>query len=113
MIRTRVRRRRAVVLAAGIAVAIAWAGPVGNALGGPARPVEQRRYVVRPGDTLEYRAEVQEVNDAGGRVAAAALVGGQRVAECSLVFSFHVYDDARQEARRAEILALLRPEGAG
>ena len=54
MSRTRVRRRRRGLLAAGIAVSIAWAGPVASALGGPARPepMVQRRYVVRPGDTL-------------------------------------------------------------
>ncbi|MCY3024398.1 MAG: beta-hydroxyacyl-ACP dehydratase [Planctomycetota bacterium] len=65
------------------------------------------RAPVRPGDSLEYRADVLAVNDMGGKTAAQAFVAGNLVAECGLLFSFHVYDHPRLEARRAEVLALL------
>jgi len=65
------------------------------------------RRPARPGDSLEYRAEVTSVNEMGGRAEVAALAaGGERIAECSLVFSFHEIHNPRLEARRAEILAL-------
>ena len=52
--RTRVRRRRTAVLAAGAVLAGFWVGPVGHALGGAGGPVpiSSQRYVVRGGDTL-------------------------------------------------------------
>jgi len=65
------------------------------------------RAPVRPGDSLEYRADVLAVNDMGGKTAAQAFVADALVAECSLLFSFHVYDNPRLDARRAEVLALL------
>jgi len=64
------------------------------------------RSPARPGDTLEYRAEVVSVNEAGGKVVAQAFRGDERIAECQLVFSFHEYENARLEERRAQILAL-------
>jgi nucleoid-associated protein YgaU len=53
MARTRVRRRRAVVVLTLAIVAGAWAGPVAEALtGSSARPVSRTTYVVGPGDSL-------------------------------------------------------------
>jgi nucleoid-associated protein YgaU len=87
--RTRVRRRRLVVLATAALVAGFWAGPVANALGRSPEmlPASDRTYVVRSGDTLwsiagrvapgrDPRAVVDEiaaVND----VAAGSIVPGQ------------------------------------
>ena len=65
------------------------------------------RSPVRPGDSLTYKVEVQSVNDLGGKVSARASVGERPVAECSLVFTFHEFDNPRLEARQAEIVALL------
>jgi 3-hydroxyacyl-[acyl-carrier-protein] dehydratase len=64
------------------------------------------RSPARPGDTLEYTAEVISINEAGGKVAAQTHRAGERIAECSLVFSFHEYENPRLEARRAEVLSL-------
>ncbi|MHC4917005.1 MAG: 3-hydroxyacyl-ACP dehydratase FabZ family protein [Planctomycetota bacterium] len=60
----------------------------------------------RPGDSLEYSAEVRSVNDLGGKVSARASAAGEAVADCSLIFSFHEFENARLEARRDEILSL-------
>jgi 3-hydroxyacyl-[acyl-carrier-protein] dehydratase len=64
------------------------------------------RSPAKPGDCLEYQAEVVSVNELGGKVAAKALAAGELIAECSLVFSFHEFDNPRLEARRADALAL-------
>jgi 3-hydroxyacyl-[acyl-carrier-protein] dehydratase len=60
-----------------------------------------------PGDRLELHAEVLSCNELGGQVAAHATRDGERLAECTLVFSFHQYEHPRLEQRRAEVLALL------
>jgi len=64
------------------------------------------RRPAKPGDQLEYRAEVASVNELGGRVAAQAFRASDLIAECSLVFSFHELENPRLEAARAEILSL-------
>jgi len=63
------------------------------------------RKPVHPGDTLEYRASIQSINDAGAKAHVQAFVAGDLVAECSLVFSFHAIQNERLEARRSEILS--------
>jgi hypothetical protein len=57
--RTRVRRRRTGLAVAAALVAVAWAGPIGEALGEPpgSEPVSRTSYVVRSGDTLWSIAE--------------------------------------------------------
>jgi len=71
--------------------------------------VEKAKFRVpaRPGDCIEYRAEVLSVNDLGGKAAARAYVNETLISECNLLFSFHVYENVRLDARRAEVLALL------
>lgn len=64
------------------------------------------RKPVYPGDQLVYEATVQSVNELGGATSVRASVGGETVATCSLVFSFHVIENPRLEARRSEILSL-------
>ena len=64
------------------------------------------RRPARPGDSLEYRAEVVAVSEAGGKVAAEARAGEERIADCTLVFSFHDIHLPRLEASRARVLAL-------
>jgi len=72
------------------------------------------RRPARPGDRLEYQAEVASVNELGGKVAARAFRAGELIAECSLVFSFHEFENPRLEAARAEILSLwMRDLGGG
>jgi len=64
------------------------------------------RRPARPGDRLDYRTEVVSVNEAGGKVEAAASRGGERIADCSLVFTFHEFRNARLEARQAQVISL-------
>lgn len=60
-----------------------------------------------PGDHLLFHADVTSCNELGGQVAARTERDGERIAECSLTFSFHRYDHPRLEQRRAEVLSLL------
>ena len=64
------------------------------------------RRVVRPGDTLEYRAEIISANESGGKAKVSAYVGEERVTDCVLVFSLHPITDPSLDARRAELLSL-------
>jgi 3-hydroxyacyl-[acyl-carrier-protein] dehydratase len=63
------------------------------------------RKPVYPGDTLEYRAMVQSVNEEGAKANIKAYVKEELVADCSLVFSFHEIDNPRLESKRSEILS--------
>ena len=59
-----------------------------------------------PGDTIEYAAEIESVNELGGRARVEARVGDRPIADCVLIFSFHEIDNPRLEARRTEVLSL-------
>lgn len=71
------------------------------------------RKPVYPGVTLVYKAEVLSVNEAGAKARTEAFVGEDRVAECSLVFSFHEIQNERLEFRRADILSFWLEGAAG
>jgi 3-hydroxyacyl-[acyl-carrier-protein] dehydratase len=62
------------------------------------------RAMVRPGDTLRYRAEVMSVNADGGKAAVRALRDGRLVASTAMVFAFQHVDDPLLDRRRAELL---------
>ena len=62
------------------------------------------RQLVRPGDTLVYRAEVASVNPDGGKVSARASVAGQVVVTTEMVFAFKYVDDPMLESRRAALM---------
>jgi 3-hydroxyacyl-[acyl-carrier-protein] dehydratase len=64
------------------------------------------RRPAKPGDSLEYRARIDSVNDLGGKAAVEAHACGEKIAECTLVFSFHEIHNPRLEARRAAVLSL-------
>lgn len=59
-----------------------------------------------PGDQLEYAASVGSYNEMGGTAHIRATVGGELLAECTLVFSFHEIDNPRLEEKRTQILSL-------
>ncbi|MBI5191166.1 MAG: beta-hydroxyacyl-ACP dehydratase [Nitrospirae bacterium] len=59
-----------------------------------------------PGDTIEYEATVDSMNDSGGRASVKAIIRGELAAECGLIFTFHEFSNPRLERRRAEILSL-------
>lgn len=63
------------------------------------------RQPVYPGDTLEYRADIQSIHDDGAKARVQAFVGEERVADCCLVFSFHEIKNERLESRRSEVLS--------
>jgi 3-hydroxyacyl-[acyl-carrier-protein] dehydratase len=64
------------------------------------------RALARPGDRLEYAADLVAVNDSGGKAEARAVRDGAPVAECTLVFAFQAYTNPLLEARRREVLAV-------
>jgi len=64
------------------------------------------RSLVRPGDCLEYRAEVESVNEYGGKVAATASRNGKRVAECTLIYGMDGRSEPALDARRAALVSL-------
>ncbi len=72
--------------------------------------IERTRFrrMVRPGDTLRYRAEIAGLNEAAGKVHAAASCDGATVATSDLVFGFRQVDDRDLDEKRAGLLALWR-----
>ncbi|MBM4062906.1 MAG: beta-hydroxyacyl-ACP dehydratase, partial [Planctomycetes bacterium] len=64
------------------------------------------RRMARPGDQLEYLAEVESTNELGGTARVEALIGGERAAECRFTFALQAFENAALEARRGEILSL-------
>ena len=69
------------------------------------------RQLVKPGDRLEYRAEILSSNESSGRAQVTAYVAGERVADCTLLFTLHPVDNPSLDARRNELLALWLREG--
>ena len=64
------------------------------------------RRPVYPGDRLVYGAEVDSVNEVGGRAHVKAHVDGELITECAFVFTFHEFHRPQLESRRSEILSL-------
>ncbi len=62
------------------------------------------REMIRPGDTLTYRAEVTAVNPAGGKTSVRALCNGKTVVTSGMVFAFQEVDDPLLEKKRAELM---------
>ncbi len=70
------------------------------------------RDMVRPGDTLRYRADVISVNEDGGKVSVEASRDERVVATSGMTFAFmRVADPGLDEKRRA-LLRLWLPEAA-
>lgn len=68
------------------------------------------RLPVYPGDTLTYHAAVESVNESGATATVTARRDSVTVAECRLLFSFHIIDQPLLDERRAELLALWLKE---
>jgi 3-hydroxymyristoyl/3-hydroxydecanoyl-(acyl carrier protein) dehydratase len=62
------------------------------------------RAMIRPGDTLLYRAELMSVSPEGGKAAVQASCDGRVVATTAMVFAFKYIDDPLLESRRASLL---------
>ncbi len=64
------------------------------------------RAMVRPGDSLRYRAEVMSVNEAGGKARVQATREDAVVAATEIVFGFKYVDDPLLDEKRRHLLAL-------
>lgn len=70
------------------------------------------RSMVKPGETLCYRAELLSVNEAGGKVRAAATRGDKVVTTTEMTFAFKYLDDPLLESKRRQLLGLWLEGGA-
>ena len=64
------------------------------------------RSLVKPGETLTYRAEIVSVNEVGGKVKALALREGSRVTSTEMVFAFKYVDDSRLDEKRRRLMEM-------
>lgn len=64
------------------------------------------RAMVRPGDTLLYRAELTSVTPDGAKAAVRATRDGRVVATTAMLFAFKHVDDPLLDSRRAELLKM-------
>jgi 3-hydroxyacyl-[acyl-carrier-protein] dehydratase len=64
------------------------------------------RAMVRPGDTLVYRAEMMSVNREGGKASVQALRNERVIVTTAMVFAFKYIDDPLLETRRAALLKM-------
>jgi 3-hydroxyacyl-[acyl-carrier-protein] dehydratase len=69
------------------------------------------RALVRPGDSLLYRAEVLSIYTSGGKVSGRASCNGRTVATTAMVFAFKFIDDPLLESRRAALMKTWMPPG--
>jgi 3-hydroxyacyl-[acyl-carrier-protein] dehydratase len=64
------------------------------------------RAMVRPGDSLVYRAEMMSVNPEGGKATVRATRDGRVVATTAMVFAFKYIDDPLLDSRRTALLKM-------
>jgi 3-hydroxyacyl-[acyl-carrier-protein] dehydratase len=62
------------------------------------------RDMVRPGDTLTYRAQVVSVNETGGKARVQAVRDGRPVTETEMVFAFKYVDDPKLDEKRRALM---------
>jgi 3-hydroxyacyl-[acyl-carrier-protein] dehydratase len=64
------------------------------------------RSLVKPGDTLTYRAEMVSVNEAGGKVKTSATKSGSLVTSTEMVFAFKYVDDPQLDEKRRKLMEI-------
>jgi 3-hydroxyacyl-[acyl-carrier-protein] dehydratase len=64
------------------------------------------RAMVRPGDSLLYRAELISVKPEGGKASVQAMRDGRVVATTAMVFAFKYVDDPLLDRRRDSLLKM-------
>jgi 3-hydroxyacyl-[acyl-carrier-protein] dehydratase len=64
------------------------------------------RAMVRPGDSLVYRAELMSVKPEGGKATVQAARNGRVVASTAMVFAFKHIDDPLLDRRRNDLLKM-------
>lgn len=62
------------------------------------------REMVRPGDTLLYRAELTALNPSGGKASVQASCAGRVVVTTAMGFAFKDVDDPMLDQRRAALM---------
>ena len=67
------------------------------------------RSLVKPGDTLIYRAEVLSVNEAGGKVKASAVREGAPVTSTEMLFAFKYVEDSQLDEKRRRLMEIWMP----
>ena len=72
------------------------------------------RSLVKPGETLVYRAEVISVNEAGGKVKASAQREGAAITSTEMVFAFKYVDDPALDQKRRRLMEVwMSPAATG
>jgi 3-hydroxyacyl-[acyl-carrier-protein] dehydratase len=72
------------------------------------------RDMIRPGDTLTYRAEIASLSSEGGKASVTASCNGKTVATTGMVFAFQFVDDPALDAKRSELMRVwMQPEEKG
>ncbi len=71
------------------------------------------RALVKPGDTLLYRAEVVSVNEAGGKVKVAAFRSDSPVATTETLFAFKYVDDPQLDEKRRRLMEIWMAPAEG
>jgi 3-hydroxyacyl-[acyl-carrier-protein] dehydratase len=69
------------------------------------------RALVKPGETLLYRAEVLAVNEAGGKAKATAWRGTTLVTSTEMVFGFKYVSDPLLDAKRKRLMEMWMARG--
>lgn len=64
------------------------------------------RELVRPGDTLTYRANITAISKSGGKASAEALRDGRPVVTTGMVFVFKHVEDPMLEGKRAALMKM-------
>ena len=64
------------------------------------------RDIVRPGDTLTYRASISALNRDGGKTSAEAMCNGRAVVTTGMAFVFKHVDDPLLEEKRAALMKM-------
>ena len=64
------------------------------------------RALIKPGDTLRYRAEVLSVNETGGKAKAEARLGERVVTTTEMVFAFKYVEDPKLDEKRRALMDL-------
>jgi 3-hydroxyacyl-[acyl-carrier-protein] dehydratase len=67
------------------------------------------RTLVKPGDTLTYRAEMLSVNEAGGKAKASAQRAGSLVTSTEMLFAFKYVDDPQLDEKRQRLMEIWMP----
>ena len=68
------------------------------------------REVVRPGDSLNYCAEVTAIHKGGGKTSVQALCESRIIATSGMTFAFKYIDDPMLEAMRNALMKVWLPQ---